>query len=774
MKHQKEDLTQRHRGTEAQRGMSLRLHLSASLRYALLCCIVLIGLPACESILPSASGGEAPAAIQLLPQTPQQVAESFLDAWSAKDYVGMYSLIAPQSQQLNTQEVFATTYQNDDGVVGTNGVSYTFTDTEQQGTTFVITYDLTLQSDIYGEIVDAGRVMRLVETPNGWRVAWSRMDIFDGLASGVTLETVTDRSPRGNIYDRNGELLVEEGGTVQTVTILRTNFPDEQACLDTLTRVFRIEYQQLQALFEFYGDGFEFPIGDLDPDVFAANEGEMIANCAINSFPRETRRYVGHGAMAHITGAIAQIQQDELELWRSRGYDSDDLVGRDGIERQFEEVLAGEPERILRIREPGGAIVREIARVGGREPQDVTLTIDRNIQLVTAQAMADAYNYAAPNWAGRSGGGGAIVLEVDSGAVLAMVSYPSYDPGIFNPDTPFFLVGDYILSLQSSPRRPFFNRVIQEQYPPGSTFKIITTAAALAENIVRPDENFYCDLYWDGTSVGDTVPERTDWRLLEPEERRIPTGDVTPDLALAASCNPFYYQMGALLYRRGPTTLMDYARRMGLGAATGFDLTLPREVGGQIPPIRATDEAISSAIGQANVQVTMLQMARMVAGVANGGDLYRPHIVQQVGDAEPTQPQVMSEMGISSAVLDVVRQGMCSVTTNTTYGTAWFVFGDPNNNIPSTPYIPCGKTGTAQTALEPHGWFVAYAPADDPQIAIAIMIENSREGSETAAPIVRRILDNYFTVAPELVAGFPTWWTGEYVPLTIPEGSTGG
>jgi penicillin-binding protein 2 len=219
---------------------------------------------------------------------------------------------------------------------------------------------------------------------------------------------------------------------------------------------------------------------------------------------------------------------------------------------------------------------------------------------------------------------------------------------------------------------------------------------------------------------------------------------------------------------------MDYARRMGLGSITGFDLTTPAEAGGQLPPVRAVDQAISSAIGQQDVQVTILQMARMVAGIANGGTLYRPYVVQQVGDDPPTEPQVMAQMGINDDVLQVVRDGMCDVTTDTTYGTAWFVFGDPSNSVPSTPYIPCGKTGTAQTGREPHGWFVAFAPQDDPQIAIAVMIENSREGSETAAPIVRRILDSYFQVSPELVASYPGWWTESYVPLPIPEGSTGG
>ncbi|MCA9908490.1 MAG: hypothetical protein KC519_07560 [Anaerolineae bacterium] len=754
--------------------------LSRAVRHGVLILLVTILLEllgACAS-LGATSESDPPPPIQLLPQTPEQVVSQFLEAWGKHDYGTMYALLSPESQSLYPSSVFTTTYENDDAVIGTESVSFTVRGSEQQGLTTIINYDATVASSFYGQIDDPGRVMRLTQSPNGWRVAWSRMDIFDGLAPTVVLEEVKVRQPRGNIYDRNGQLLVESGGTVVSVLIQRSNFPDDAACLDTLTRVFRVSYRDLSGLFDFYGSGFLFPLGDLDPDVYAINEQEMIDNCAIQSFTRETRRYVGHGALAHVTGAIAQIQGPELEFWRSKGYASDDLIGNSGIERQYEEVLAGEPERVLRMREPGGSIVRELARVSGTLPQDITLTIDRDLQLTVAQALSDAFNYASASWAeeGRSLGGGVVVLDVHSGAVLAMASYPTYDPGIFNPDTSIYLVGEYILNLQTDPRRPFFNRAIQEQYSPGSTFKIVTETTALAENIVQPDDVFYCDLTWDGSQYGDTLDVRYDWRSFEQGDRRHPTGDVTPELALASSCNPFFYQMGALLFRqRGPTTLMDYARRMGLGSATGLDLDTPPEATGQIPPIRAVDEAISSAIGQGNVQVTILQMARMVAGIANGGTLYRPYVVQQVGDAEAVEPRIASEMDISEAVLDVVRSAMCDVTTDTTYGTAWFVFGDPSSNIPSTPYIPCGKTGTAQVGRpEPHGWFVAYAPKDDPQIAIVAMIENSREGSETSAPIVRRVLDYYFQVPPELVAAYPGWWTAPYNPLPIPEGSTGG
>ncbi len=257
--------------------------------------------------------------------------------------------------------------------------------------------------------------------------------------------------------------------------------------------------------------------------------------------------------------------------------------------------------------------------------------------------------------------------------------------------------------------------------------------------------------------------------------------------ALTASCNPFFYTVGALLFRdRGPSTLTDYARRMGLASQTGINVGILPEAAGFVPVPQGPDAAISEAIGQGDIQVSILQMARMVAGVANGGDLYEPYIVESVGREGETpdfefEPTIHSNMNLSEETLDVVRNGMCQVTDSSVLGrtsgeplgTAWFVFTDPEGVV--APYTVCAKTGTAQTGRqEPHGWFVAYAPADDPQIAIAGMIEYGREGSETAAPIIRRILDTYFNVPPEQVAPYPDWWfENQYVPLNIPEGSTG-
>ncbi len=723
--------------------------------------------------LAGSDGAQPGAVLPLAPveRSPEAVVTDFLNAWKTRSYETMYALLSPQSQAFYTLPVFQAQYENAASTMNLTDLSFQVHRAQLQGMSAAVTYDVTLTSPVFGTIEDRGRTMRLVRTPGGWGIAWSSMDIFDALAAGARLEVRSRRPARANIYDRNGELLVEEGGAKISLYVAQQSMSNVDACLTLLASVLMRQRYELAALFANNLPETVFYVGEIDPEVDAARGAELDSTCAVRRLERQTRRYDGNGGAVHVIGYIGQIPADQLERWQSLGYSAGDLIGRAGIEAAYERELGGQPEQVLRIVTPSGLLLRELAGKSGTEPQSVTLTLDRRLQWATAQALADAYNYAEPNWAalGLSPGAGAVVLDVNTGAVLALASYPFFDPGVFNPDTPA-PAGSVIAALTSDSRQPFKNRVTQEQYFPGSTFKIITTAAAANERLVTPTETFFCDLTWpNGPKYGDTLPVRSDWRKTDGLE---PAGEVTMALALTASCNPFFYEMGARLYiERAPDRLVEYARRLGLGRKTGLDPILP-EVTGSLPTPASVEQAINNAIGQGETQVTIIQMARATAAIANGGTVYQPYLVQQIGgrDGETPQfvarPTVVGQAELSPEALAVVREGMCAVTTDTKLGTAWGVFE-------RTPYWACGKTGTAQSGRrEPHAWFVAYAPKEDPQIAVAVMAEFSREGSEVAAPIVRRILDVYFN-APEW--SYPEWWnTGPYIPLNIPVGETGG
>jgi penicillin-binding protein 2 len=706
--------------------------------------------------------------------SPDGVVTSFLENWKNHNYEAMYNLVAERSRNLTAFPVFETIYRESDTAIGMEDMTFTVRDVSIQGTSAAVTYDLTIQSGIFETIEDTGRIMRLVQGPGGWGVAWSSMDIFDGMTGAARLQLSGLREPRAAIYDRNGLPVVAQEGEVVALYVQLQQIPNQEWCLDLMANLLRRQRQDLVALFERYNLDTVFYVGEIDADVYAAREVELRDNCAVRTAERTTRHYYRGNAVSHVTGYIGQLPADQLAEWEARGYTSGDLVGRTGIELAAEEQLAGKPARRLQIIDPAGIVIRELGATVATPPMPVTLTIDRALQVEVSQALADAFNYAEGNWGNRniSTGAAAIVMDVNTGGILAMSSYPLFEPDIFNPDTlccGFIAASDRIAELVGDTRTPLFNRVIQGQYSPGSIYKIVTTAAVVEEGLLPPDTIFDCTHTWDGTRFGDTVGfQRTDWTVMDDLP---PTGPVTISQALTSSCDPFFYEMGARLFNeRGPSVLVEYSRRMGLGRPTGINY-YGTEAGGQLTVPNSPSEAINNAIGQGDVQVTPIQFAALVAGIANGGTLYKPYLIQKIGGVDFTpvtfeaQPEVVGDMGLSEETLAVVHQGMCDVTTVPDLGTAETAFR-------GAAYIACGKTGTSQTNRYPNAWFVAYAPAENPQIAVVVLGEQSREGSEVAAPIVRRIMDFYFN---QPWNGYPLWWNeNSYVPLNIPEGATGG
>ncbi len=748
-------------------------------KLSVLTMVLLMFLAACGGPS-STTGGSSIVPILQGSASPEDVAKGFLDNWKTANYQAMYSDLSEPSQQEYTFPVFQKIYQDAMSKIAPDQITYTFHDVTIQGASAAITYDVAFTSSLFGTIADDNRTMRLIKTQDRWGVAWSSMDIVNGLVGGSQVVVKSRALPRGNIYDRNGQLLVDQAGKMVAMYSAKQNMAGESDCVDLLARLLKRRRYDLQKYFDTQGIETIFYLGEIDQDTDTANSAELDQKCGVVRYPRDTRTYIGEGAAAHVTGYIAYATKDQLNALK--GYQEGDLIGQMGIEKAYESQLAGKPEQVLQVISPSNVVLRELGGRKGTTPQSVTLTLDRDMQMVAGQAMADAYNYAEGNWGGptHSPGAGLVAIDIKTGAVLAMVSWPFFDPNVYNgTDSP---APNEINTNVQDPRAPLRNRTIQDQYFPGSTFKIVTTAASASEKMMT-EPTFDCTLEWHGQQYGDTLPVRTDWRALEDPKSDFskPAGPVTMAQALMASCNPFFYEMGARLYTKaGPNVLMNYARKMGFGVETGIDLP-ETEAAGTLPNPTSVEQGINEAIGQGGVQVSILQMARMVAGIANGGTLYQPYIVQQVGGVNgmpvtySAQPKVVGQMGLSDATLATIREGMCGVISDMTYGTASFVFYGYTGNYKkyNAPYVACGKTGTAQSGrVEPYGWFVTFAPKDNPQIAIVAMVEYGREGSETAAPIVRRVLDNYFK-ADE--APFPNWWnTLEYIPLELKEGQTGG
>ncbi len=696
-----------------------------------------------------------------------QVAQTFLKAWAESDYGAMYALISPNARDAYDLETFANEYSSVANTLSLTAISTAVTGSLRQGTTAAVMYDAIFSTERFGDLQDAGRTMRLIETPEGWRVAWSRMDIFPELVEGARLTVASSQPGRGNIYDRNGELLADQDGRAVGLYIVRQDIANENVCIQALSRILRREEDDLAAQFARFDTPTLFLVGEIDPDTYQIEQQLLLQACDLGDdsydiVSRRTRRYYGDAA-PHLIGYVAQIQPDQVAQYERMGYPPDALVGQAGIEKAYEEVLAGKIGGKLVIVAPTGEVLRTLAEVPNEPGQSVYLTIDRKLQDAVQDALWEAYSVASPTWAQTSPGAAAVVMNVDTGEILAMASWPSYDPSVFHPDTPAWdRVGD-ITRLTSDPRRPLLNRATQALISPGSVFKMVSIAAGLDSGAVSPTTSVTCTGTW--SNPNDGLPFRTDW---------LKTGHgygINAQRGLTASCDPYFWELGVALHAIDPELIADYARMMGLGVPTG-QTVLAEEVG-QIPDrelifrLQGTQWTLANTlnyvIGQGEMQVTPLQVTRMVAAIANGGKLYKPQFVSKIGLlSEPpsyqVQPEVTSVLEFDDEVFEIIRTAMCNVTLDRVEGTANYIF-QPWYDWQQNEPIVCGKTGTAQTGgagVKPQAWFAAYAPQDDPEIAVVVMVENSCEGSEVAAPLARRIFEDYYGLPHST---WPELWT---------------
>jgi penicillin-binding protein 2 len=509
--------------------------------------------------------------------------------------------------------------------------------------------------------------------------------------------------------------------------------------LESLSRLLGWPTQNIQELYEpFRETNFFIPLGEVSVDEFQREQGELSSVGGVQWAFYSGRHYLGNGIAPHAVGYVAQIQQEQLEQYLRRGYLQDAFVGQTGVEFAYEEELRGVPGGTLYLTDAEGNAVENLASRESQPPQAVYTTLDRNLQRWAQQAI--------------SGFSGAIVvLERDTGAVLAMVSSPGFDPNLFDARNPNSSPG--LTDLFNSGGQPLVNRATHGVYPLGSVFKIITMSAALESEFYSPQSEYTC------TGEFRELPGEVfyDWTV---EKELPPHGQITLMQGLERSCNPFFWHIGLDLYNQGLTTaLPDMAGEFGLGRATGIEIG---EALGQVPnpdwklentgEAWAPGDAVQLAIGQASLQITPLQVARFVSAVGNGGTLYRPQIIRSIQTAEGVvshqfEPDPQGQLPLAPENLAALQEAMFAVTSSPE-GTARRVL-----RYPSTFSVKiAGKTGTAESGLEdPHAWFAGYSfmeREDKPDIAVVVIVENQGEGSDWAAPIFRRVVETHFFDRP--------------------------
>ncbi|MCS7261094.1 MAG: penicillin-binding transpeptidase domain-containing protein, partial [Anaerolineae bacterium] len=330
--------------------------------------------------------------------------------------------------------------------------------------------------------------------------------------------------------------------------------------------------------------------------------------------------------------------------------------------------------------------------------------------------------------------GAIVVLEVHTGFVLAMASYPRFDPNLFVGG----IDSTTWAALLNDPNRPLLERCAQGVYPPGSVFKVVTMMAGMEHLGLTPDTTYVCLGTWN--RLGNAFV-KTCWL-------KAGHGTISLQDGLTQSCDVVFYEVGLALQNRDPQILSDVARACGLGKPTG--ITGVQEVAGLVPDrvwkLRERAESwfpgdtVNLAIGQGFLLTTPLQIANLMAAIANGGRIYRPQLVLRVversGNERTMQPEVLGNLPVSARNLTVIREALKNVT-RPPRGTAREAFAGAS-------FTAAGKTGTAESGQEkPHAWFAGYAPAESPQIAVAVVLEHAGEGAKEAAPLFRQMVEAY-------------------------------
>ncbi len=688
----------------------------------------------------------------------ERVAREFLEAWKGGDFATMHSLLTFSAQDATPSDEFTQLYQSSQSEMTLQSLDYQGNTLGMDGDVAVFNYSVTFHTRVLGDIADNNRNLHLVndEKAADWRVAWSPGDIFAQMDNGGELRLKPIIPPRANIYDRTGlTTLADMNGRVVTVSVSRESVPDYPGCLSALAQAFDSNTAVQQAAIEAHPPNWLLDMGTLEPDQWEQYHTQLENTCAATFTGFSVRHYNNGTVASNLIGFVGYPDEADVPALLADGFEQNSIIGKSGIEASWDETLRGRPGGELSIVTSSGETIREVKSQRSTPPESLWLTIDVGLQAHIEQIVADAYAKNADTWGKTSQGASVVVQDIHTGEILAMVSYPTFDNNVF---TPFPEMGQTaadtaIQAIQNDPRKPQLNRPALGAYPLGSVMKLVSSTAVANSGVYTLDQRFTCNGLWSRDIV------RHDWLAGG-------HGTLTLPQAITQSCDPYFYEVGYRLDSVNPFLLPNYARNFGFGSPTGIHDVA--EAHGQIvdPDWWRTNigtpwnfsESVNMSIGQGYLDVTPLQVVGMISTIANGGTVYRPHLVKQAGLIGETPgytatAEVVRQLDVRPEVIAVVKKGMCDVTTNP-LGTAQFIFRD-DSRLQAVGV--CGKTGTAEAPPnpEPHAWFGAYAPRENPEIAVVVMVENSGEGSYVAAPIAKAVFDYYFFGPPPGQAGTP-------------------
>jgi len=622
-----------------------------------------------------------------------------------------------------------------------------------------------------------------------WRLQVLQGEAYQAAADVNRLRLEAEPAPRGVIYDHRGRLLARNMPEV-TVSIVPAYLPEDEqerkALLIKLANLIEMpvvsrppsspirpapesDANPQVGILDLLKEAEQAPYRPAPVKSGISREVALILGEEHLDWPgvlvqvKPVREYLQGPLTAHILGYVGPIPEALAEEYQAQGYDPNrNQVGLAGLEYTFEQALRGrDGQKLVEVDVAG----REVRTAGEPLPvvpgNNLRLTLDLDLQQAVTDILKEQLRVLHKKQ------GVVIVMNPQTGEILALVSLPTYDNNAFTSG----ISVKELRKLQEDPYRPLVNHAISGQFPPGSTFKIIVAAGGLEEGVITASTRYFCGgILW--------LPNRfypEDPSLAQPfycwiyHNYHGQHGSMNVISALGQSCDIFFYQVGGGYRDRieglGEERIGYYAELFGMGARSGIDL--PGETPGLVPTVKwkrvnyseswVTGDTYNMSIGQGFVLATPLQVLNSAAAIANGGTLYRPQLVEEIVDSEGATiqafaPDVIRELPISKENIDLVRRGMRAAVAGPG-ATAWAI------NVPGVAVA--GKTGTAEFFqdrnkdgipdrdregnMPTHAWFTAFAPYDNPEIALIVFISGGGEGSAAAVPVASDILNYYFS-----------------------------
>ena len=656
------------------------------------------------------------------------LAQSFLKAWQAKNYNSMYQQLSSSAKQSFSLEDFTAYYEETATNATLQSIDFDVLSTTLNPDSAIAKYKVTYNTSLFGSF-DREMDMPFAWENDGWLVNWNSGLIMPELGGGSHLSLEVLENERGAINDRNGEPIADET-TAWSLAIIPNQIEEgkEGQLLNILTKLTGKTQESIQASYEDLRlTDWYVAVGEASDADVQENWDTLVSLGGLQMSQYQTRYYYNGGIAPQAVGYVISIPADEVEAYREKGYRGDEYVGQAGLEKYAEDALAGKPAANLYVVDANNQVTTKLNQADSRLAQNITTTLDKNLQIQAQNAIMGFK-------------GAVVVMEVDTGRILAMASSPSLDTNLFDPNNTNSAV--LLNDLLNDGDQRLLNRVTQGTYPPGSIFKIIGMAAALESDLYTPDTTYYCGSYFEELQ-GEKFK---DWTV---DHDLPPSGTLTLTQGLIRSCNPWFYHIGLDLFRqKGATYLSDMARGFGLGSATGIDQVA--EDTGQIVDPSTDGDAVQQGIGQGDMLVTPLQVVRFTAAIANGGTLYRPQLIERVTtaagvDVSTFASEEQGTLPISNETMEAIQTAMRGVVSSR--------IGTARDALSGLAIPTFGKTGTAENPMgDSHAWFTGYTDEnreDLPDIAITVIAENAGEGSEIAAPIFRRIIETYFYGEPK-------------------------